>query len=152
MFSEIGNVNRLNLKRKDDGFTFAFVSYDDVSDAERATQKLNRRKIDGKFISVKFAKPQTNSRNDGPRRDNDRNFDKKGDFGERKRFDNRREFDKGNNRRGDGNREERKPTKCFKCHGEGHISKNCPEDGKKKEEQKYEARKSSPPEDEFCDY
>ena len=126
MFSEFGNVNRLNLKKKDDGFTFAFISYDDVSEAERAVSKLNRRKIDNKFISVKFAKPQNGSRNDGPRRDD----------GDRKKFD------KGNDRRG--------PMKCFKCQGEGHMSKNCTEDGQKKEEISYEnISKELPPEDDY---
>ena len=76
-------MNHLNLKKK--GVTFAFISYDDVSEAERAASKLDRRKIDDKFISVKFAKPQNGSRNEGPRRND----------GPQRDDEDRKKFDKG---------------------------------------------------------
>ena len=137
-FEEVGSVNRINLKKKDDGFTFAFVSYDSVSEAEKAIHSLHRRKMGSKFINVKFAK----GKDDGPpKRDNRDGGDEGRGFGGRggpkKEYDSHRnksrEFDGGNresrpprdfNRDGD-----RKPMKCFKCHGEGHMSRNCPEDG-----------------------
>ena len=52
------------LKRKDDGFTFAFINYATVEEAERAISMNHRKKVGSKFISVKFAK----AREDRPKR------------------------------------------------------------------------------------
>ena len=134
MFEEIGTVIRINLRKKDDGFVFAFISYDSLDDAEKAVAKLNRKKIGEKFISVKFAKNRE-GKPDEQKREGGRRPDQKNDFEPRKKFDsNKKDFegkrDFGERRNGDRpgrNDGERKPMKCFKCHGEGHMSKNCPE-------------------------
>ena len=156
MFEEIGSINRLSLKRKDDGFTFAFISYDEIDDAEKATMKLNRKKIGDKYISVKYAKQQGAPKNDGfQRNSNGRNFDGKKDFDGKKNFGNDNKKEWGNSKPRDGGRDG-KSMKCFKCHEEGHMSKNCPEDNRRpKDEQRFDSfkTKSDPvPEEDFCDY
>ena len=132
MFEEVATVSRINLRKKDDGFVFAFISYDSVDDAEKALAKLNRKKIGEKFISVKFAKSKE-GKPEEQKRDNDRRKPyQRNDFEERKKFDSNNKRDEGRrdfgNKRNNGNDNgERKPMKCFKCHGEGHISRNCSE-------------------------
>ncbi len=44
------------LKKKDDGFTFANITYQSVDEATNAVEKLNRRKIGAKNIKVQFAR------------------------------------------------------------------------------------------------
>lgn len=39
VFSECGTVKSLNLKKKEDGFTFAYIEYEDAGSADKAIQK-----------------------------------------------------------------------------------------------------------------
>lgn len=86
MFEDIGSVNRVNLRKKDDGFVFAFISYDSLDDAERAVAKLNRKKMGEKFISVKYAKNRE-GKPDEQRKEGGRRPDQRNDSEPRKKFD-----------------------------------------------------------------
>lgn len=136
VFEGCGTIKRINIKRKDDGFTFGFVDYDSPKQASRAVEACHRKKIKGKIINVRLSNP--------PKKEGGRGgFEQKGgrDFGDKKGFggkkfeDRKREPDNersGRDNRGgrDNNRDnrggERRPMKCFKCQEEGHMSRNCP--------------------------
>lgn len=71
MFDEVAPVSRLCVKKKPDGFTFAYVNFNNIEDASRAMAALNRRKIGEKNIKVQFSRPReqnedrSRSREDG---------------------------------------------------------------------------------------
>lgn len=47
------------MKKKEDGFTFAYVNYQNVDEAKNAVEKLNRRRIGEKSIKVAFARERS---------------------------------------------------------------------------------------------
>ena len=149
----MGTVTRVKIIAKDDGFTMAFLDMSRIEEAERAVQKLQRHKMGDKQIRVQFARERKrHDRNERGSRENTPERGFRGDF--RKESDVRQRFqgedrgrtegrgrgrdggfgdrprgggdygDRGDRGGGDGG--ERRPMKCFKCQGEGHISKNCP--------------------------
>jgi RNA recognition motif-containing protein len=158
LFMECGLVQRVMLKKKDNGFTFAHVHYQSIEEASAAIDQLNRRKMGGRTIKVQFSRemnPNENHQNWTPR---DKSPDRTDHFGPRKfndfqrQSDTRRRFEEsgefyGRGRGGRGRlggfhedldygtskefREggQRANVKCFKCQGEGHISKACPFEG-----------------------
>jgi RNA recognition motif-containing protein len=62
MFDEYGSITRLFLKKKDDGFTFAYITYQSIEEAKNAVETLNRKKVRGKIIKVQYGKEM--NRND----------------------------------------------------------------------------------------
>jgi RNA recognition motif-containing protein len=135
-------VTRLFLKKKDDGFTFAHITYETIDEARNAVEKLNRRKIGAKNIRVQFGRDNPNPRGDSRDGSQDRNKQDRGSGGNRggrggfrgdgdfrKDSDTRRRFDNDNGGRGggngrgrggrDGDRGERGPDRGGFRHGGG---------------------------------
>ena len=61
VFSEIGEIKRVNIRRKGDGFTTAYVEYHKASHAAQAVKQLNRRQMGEKNIAVKPGKKTTDN-------------------------------------------------------------------------------------------
>lgn len=87
------------MKKKEDGFTFAHIHYETVSEAQDAIEKLNRRRINNKNIKVQFGRDRVDSKDGrGDSRDRNDRFGggqdrggPKGDY--RKESDTRRRFE-----------------------------------------------------------
>lgn len=64
LFDEVAPVSKFILKKKPDGFTFAYVHFNSIEDSSSALSALNKRKIGDKSIRVQFARPRTQNNED----------------------------------------------------------------------------------------
>jgi len=73
-FSEVGKVLKVNIiTRGSRSLGYGFVAFETAEEAQQATEKLNKKMLDGRDINVEIAKPKDTSR-EGPSRRRTRGF------------------------------------------------------------------------------
>ena len=85
LFSEVGYLTKCKLVMDDFGKSKgrAVVMYENSRDAERAIEKFNENKLDGKIISVEFAPGRGRDQGQGRFNGHDSRIERRGSRGER---------------------------------------------------------------------
>ena len=59
MFEPFGNINVFKYFKRPDRFTYSYITYETVDEADKAIKTLNKKQIQDKVLKVAFAAPYT---------------------------------------------------------------------------------------------
>jgi RNA recognition motif-containing protein len=59
MFEPFGNINVFKFFKRPDKFTYSYITYETIDEADKAIKALNKKQIQDKVLKVDFAAPYT---------------------------------------------------------------------------------------------
>lgn len=55
MFEKFGKISSLRLTKRNDGFTYAHISFETIEEAHLAIKGMDKKKVENKRLKVTFA-------------------------------------------------------------------------------------------------